>query len=131
MPNHITNIIKANPEVLAALRGEKDAVDFNALIPMPESLRGITSNGDENLVSLLNGNLSINPPQGDFLASLQLSNALRDIQAGGISKWDDARFKNFVAMLHNDREHGVVSWCDFGCERVGTKWNAYDIAGID
>jgi len=131
MPNHVTNIIKANSEVIAALRSEKSAVDFNTMIPMPESLHDITANGDDNLVMLLNGKLSINPSVDDLLANMKLSNVLRGFQDGGMTKWDNERFKNFIAMLRNYREHGVVSWYDFGCAKWGTKWNAYSIVEAD
>ncbi len=127
MPNHITNIIKANNEVITALRGEESAVDFNTMIPMPESLREISSNGDDRIVKLLFGKLPLRPNPNDLLASLTVSNALRDIQEGCLSKWDNERFENFITMLRNFREHGFVSWYDFGCDKWGTKWNAYDI----
>lgn len=131
MPNHITSILKAPANVIAALKGEKDLVDFNTMIPMPESLRNITCNGDEKMVELLNGKLALNPSPDDLLGSLQLSYVLRDLRDGGMTKWDDARFENFMTMLRNQREHGVTSWYDFGCERWGTKWNAYDIEEVE
>jgi hypothetical protein len=131
MPNHITNIIKANKEVIAALRSDKSAVDFNTMIPMPQSLQEITSNGDDNLVYLLNGKLSINPSDSDILGSMKLSNVLRDLKDGGMTKWDTKRFENFMAMLRNFRDHGFVSWYDFGCSEWGTKWNAYGIIETD
>lgn len=37
MPNHITNIVKAPKEVLDSLINEEGEVDFNLIIPMPES----------------------------------------------------------------------------------------------
>lgn len=131
MPNHVTNIIKANAEVIASLRSAEAAVDFNTMVPMPESLREIISNGDDSLVDLLNGKLSLNPLAGDYLAAMKLSIVLRDFQDGGLSKWDDKRFDNFIAMLRAYREHGVVSWYEFGVEKWGTKWNAYSIVETD
>ena len=131
MPNHITNIIKSSQCVIDALKGEKELVDFNTIIPMPQPLRGITSNGDDDLVKLLNGELSINPPHDDLIANMQLSNVLRGFQNGGMKEWDNKRFENFIAMLQNYREYGFVSWYDFGCGKWGTKWNAYEIEIVD
>lgn len=126
MPNHITNILRAPAHVIAALKGEKSLVDFTTMIPMPESLRDVTVNGDEDIVHLLNGKLDLNP--GDnILGSLKLGNVLRSLRDGGMTKWDDSRFENFITMMRGFREHGVTSWYDFGVERWGTTWNAYDI----
>jgi hypothetical protein len=131
MPNHITNILKAPASVIEALKHADNLVDFNTMIPMPEALREVTVNGDEHLVELLNGKLALNPGRDDILGSLTLSNVLRDLQSGGMTKWDDKRFENFVTMLRGYREHGCASWYDFGCERWGTKWNAYSIEAVE
>lgn len=131
MPNHIVNILKASSHVLDALKGDEHLVDFNSIIPMPESIRGIKVNGDERLVEFLNGKLSLNPSSDDFLSSLQLSNVLRNIESGGMTKWNDCQFENFVTMLRNYREYGITSWYDFSIKHWGTKWNAYDIVESD
>lgn len=133
MPENITNIIKASSEVIAALRSDKAAVDFNTMIPMPESLHNVSCiiNGDDDLVYLLNGKLSISPPHDDRLANLKLSNVLRGFQDGGMTKWDNERFENFITMLCNFHEHGVVGWNDFGREKWGTQWNAYSVVEAD
>lgn len=36
MPNHVTNVITAAPEVIKALLDEKNEVDFTLLVPTPE-----------------------------------------------------------------------------------------------
>jgi hypothetical protein len=38
MPNHVTNIVKASPKVLASLAGENGAADFATVIPQPEGI---------------------------------------------------------------------------------------------
>lgn len=130
MANNITNILKASALVLSALKGAESLVDFNKVIPMPESLKKIQVNGDECLVLLLNGNIDLNPPAsrgvGDIIKRLELSNVISLIQRGGISKFSDERFENFMAMVRNLRNHGSANWYDFGCDKWGTKWNAYE-----
>lgn len=133
MPNHITNIIKASAPVIAALKGES-LVDFNSVIPMPESLKNVTCDGRaESLAKLLTGQINLQPKAGDFLAGLTLSNVIRDLSAGGIKGFrTDEEFETFVTMLRNFRQHGHLTWYDWGCAHWGTKWNAYhskDIAG--
>lgn len=127
MPNHVTNILKASSFVIAALKGSEELVDFNTMIPMPESVKNIECNGDDRLVAFLNGEISMDAVERTPIMTLQLSNILQELKDGGMSKWRDDRFENFITMLRNQRQHGVTSWYDFGCERWGTKWNAYSI----
>lgn len=131
MPNHVTNHIKASSEVLSFIKNEENRVDFNKVIPMPEELHKVSVNGAEDFVKFLNGDLPINPSKEDILQSLQLSSVVMEIENGGVSKWDNKRFENFIQMLKNYRSYGYTSWYEFGIGEWGTKWNAYETCDIE
>lgn len=128
MPNHITNIIKARPEVLKCLIGttnkNETIVDFEKVISRPKSLSGVSVDGTEYIVNHLYGVPERNSP---FNNSYFFDEFIRK---GGFSAWGDEKFNNFIKMLQNIRNHGNTSWYDWSIENWGTKWNAYD-AEID
>lgn len=134
MPNHITNILKAPPEVIAALAGPESVVDFSAIIPQPDGLNVTCSCAAEDMAQLITGQISLNPVRGNSMESLtdglRLSNVLRSLQNGGITKWQEKDFETFVAMLRNFRSCGYFSWYDWNCQHWGTKWNAYESKAI-
>lgn len=133
MPNHVTNIIKASSTVLGALRGKEDLVDFNSIIPCPESLNNVILDRTEDAVDNLFKELENEP--------LESENVFKKFKIYTIrQKWyygsqtlekDSKTFKNFIQMLQNKREYGFVGWYDFNCTNWGTKWNAYDIVAIE
>lgn len=129
MPNHITNKLKASPEVIAALNGPEAAVDFNSQIPMPPELRITADCAATNLAELITGQMELRPSSGNMLESLKLSNVIRDLtERGGINGFKtDQDFENFIQMLRNWRKHKALCWYDWACEHWATKWNAYDI----
>ena len=130
MPNHVTNIVKAPPEVLAFLKGPKSSVDFNTIIPMAPELQSTTCEGRcETLAKLLTGGIDLDPKPGDMLGRLQLSNAVRTLKENAMDGLkSDEHFGTFIQMLRNYRNHGALTWYDWSSEHWGTKWNAYDVA---
>lgn len=126
MPNHITNIVKAAPHVLAALRGKESAVDFNALLPMPAGMAVECSTRVTWLADFCCGKISLQPT--DTLGNLKSQNQITCLREGGALALDDAAFEQFVQCLRNLRAHGTSSWYDWSCQHWGTKWNAYDVS---
>lgn len=134
MPNHITNIIKTTPSVLAALKKGDTLVDFNALIEMPPGLHETTSEGHAtSLAELLTGGINLTSRPTDILQGLKASNAINSItRDGGIKGFrDDESFENFIQMLRNYRAHGAFTWYEWAPEHWGTKWNAYEIKAVE
>lgn len=121
MPNHITNILQATPEVIDSLKGENGDVDFNTLVPYPEELRDLT-------------------------AEYRVFNTEEEAQAHCDA--EDERMRGLVAKYGTDistnlgKRHGIsraeynrlkklyggnLDWYYWNKEHWGTKWNAYEI----
>lgn len=123
MPNHVTNIVtfKGKKEdvenVLIYIQGmgngDKEIIDFEAISPMPEELKGIRANPkilseEEYALEMIDfEERQINPTDIDRLV--------------GVSH-------NLTQKMYNEymEKFGTVDWYDWHCQNWGTKWNAYD-----
>jgi len=138
MPNHVTNILTIKgaevQKVLDAIRGkdehdEKNFIDFNKIIPMPESMNiedgsrtdfGIAilefrAEGDcEELNKIMQypwvKNEGITTPKE--LCEFLLKSGKADLIEG-------------QKALNNKKNYGFKTWYDWACAKWGTKWNAY------
>lgn len=142
MPNHITNIISFTgpteriEELKSKIRGKEDeAIDFNKIIPRPDSL-DITSgtstdfgvavlllkekNDPSKLIPVLNypwakaENLNTVEKLADYL----VETGKADLEHGRIA-------------LENIEKHGHQDWYSWSIANWGTKWNAYSIREED
>jgi len=138
MPNHITNIlrIEASEELTAQIKseiksvdedGETRHIDFNKIIPMPESLNITSGSTTDNGIAILRYR------EGDY-------NGIREIMgyAWGqkFSTPDEmieymlekglANLEEAQKALDNERLYGVRDWYGWSTANWGTKWNAYN-----
>lgn len=138
MPNHIVNHIslQGDPEkirsMLEAIKSDEHgigSVDFNKIIPMPESLgieagsrtdRGLQAYRD--FINVYTFARSINdtakaleniPVESEEVFLRQRTDIRRDEWELGKTAW------------HNIREYGAPTWYDWCISNWGTKWNAY------
>jgi hypothetical protein len=150
MPNHVTNEIWARKEVLDSLAGPKSAMDFNTVVPMPQSLVGNEPDsavvnwakiamGLDQLPKLQSKAIAAGNPadafkRGDYRSAtdvLHLSNVQRMLTDGPFPKdFNNARFEKFIACCRSIKECGYAFWYDWCNEKWGTKWNAYDVSRI-
>lgn len=119
MPNHITNRVKAAPEVIRAMLNEAGAIDFGKIVPFSGQWpwEFISGRAETAAEKVLNTPLNEHP----LVASLQAANR-DDAQ---VSKLPDECFEQFVQMLLNHRATGFLHQMDFARAKWGTKWNAY------
>ena len=146
MPNHVVNHIslQGDPErirsMLEAIKSDElgiGSVDFNKIIPMPESLdieagsrtdRGLQAYRD--FIDVYTFARSINdtakaleniPAESEEVFLRQRTDIRRDEWELGKTAW------------HNIREYGAPTWYDWCISNWGTKWNAYgyDENGVD
>ncbi|GGY87851.1 hypothetical protein [Shewanella fodinae] len=123
MPNHVTNIIEANNNVIASMLNEDKLVDFCIIIPCHEDLTldntmGISAAAESAAEMMCNEPVSEN----DIISQLQLLNRSR-INA---IKMNDHEFEQFVKMMRNKRNHGFYHEMEYARKAWGTKWNAYN-----
>jgi len=131
MPNHIQNILYAPSHVLKAFKNDDDEIDFNKIIPMPESLANMDHSSDiETVVDVIFGIEPMNMG-GEVLntafQNLAMNNRLREIVKCKpmIKTEDDKKWEQLITALNNQRTYGCFSWYDWSPENWGTKWNAY------
>lgn len=121
MPNYIKNRLTVNSkenEVFAFLKGEESVMDFNKIIPMPESLNlEDSSTGNEGMKYL-------------YLRATSLSfqrSELKEIEARLKSrKQFDKAIELGKKYLMNIMNTGHKTWYGWACENWGTKWNALE-----
>lgn len=154
MPNHITNrlTVKAEgerlEEILAAIQNDsigRGSIDFNKLIPMPESLN--IQSGSETNRAISAYLTALNPHTPDMgyakieYAKLQeLQNRLNSSKMFGefqcgMSRQelaDAAQYRPIEDVLElgktavdNFLQYGSIDWYHWCNKNWGTKWNAY------
>ena len=118
MPNYVQNIVRINcPE--SRLKNVRSLIwktakcggeffDFNSLIPMPESLNFET----ECPETVKNAN------------HLKITGAFTD----GLTAQEQKTAREY---LHNEKEHGHMTWYGWRREKWGTKWNSSDCSFED
>ena len=142
MPNHITNRIKflGEPEriraIMEAIKHDEmglGSVDFNKVIPMPESLN-ITAGSitDKGLKAYK-----------DFVSILLFDGANKDIDLLNIPEEKEAIFLKQRTDIKEDewsagrqafrniQQYGFPTWYEWSINNWGTKWNAYDCIEIE
>ena len=113
MPNHVANILTFNGEtervnqILAFIQNDEQALDFNKIIPMPETYRKYDTTNHPNA---------------------------RGLEVGKHIGWRDDSplvteelIEEYKRATKEQAElYGAVGWYDWSREYWGTKWNAYD-----
>lgn len=142
MPNHVTNRIKFSGEperikaIMEAIKHDEmglGSVDFNKVIPMPESLNitagSITDKGlkaYKDFVSILlfdgaNKNIDIlNIPEEKEAIFLKQRTDIKE------DEWSAGR-----QAFRNIQQYGFPTWYEWSINNWGTKWNAYDCIEIE
>ena len=137
MPNHVTNILTiTGPEELVAKikseisgsydDGEPMHIDFNKIVPRPESLNitsgSSTSNGIAILKYRAGDPTAINGIMGyqwgtEFATPEDLINYMLEKGSANLEEAQKA--------LDNIRDYGHQDWYSWSTSNWGTKWNAY------
>lgn len=145
MPNHVTNIltISENGQYTEAVEsvfeflktvdedGEEQLIDFNKIVPMPESLN-ITSgsSGRHGQDALLK--FGYKTDASDLVKGIVKETAIDYLETGSIQFLRDEKqateaVELGIQYLENKNKYGYTTWYDWSVATWGTKWNAYDI----
>lgn len=142
MPNHVTNRIKFSGDskriraIMEAIKHDEmglGSVDFNKVIPMPESLN-ITAGSitDKGLKAYK-----------DFVSILLFDGANKGIDLLNIPEEKEAMFLKHRTDIDDDewkagrqafrniQQYGFPTWYEWSINNWGTKWNAYDCIEIE
>lgn len=141
MPNHVTNVLtlRGEPEQIRAMLGAIQyddlgigSVDFNKIIPMPESLNieagsqtstGLKAYQDFIEVYTLGGTIHQN----------NLENIPRKSEDVFLQQRSDIRPEEWElgkAAWNNIRLYGAPTWYEWCNRNWGTKWNSYGYDGM-
>lgn len=119
MPNHVTTILRATPDILDTLRSASSEVDFNTVIPYPEELAALTSE------------YKVFPTQEEVDAHQQKV----DAQNASLPAYFRLQYEGKVHAITQERQRELVEkygttrldWYGWSVDHWGTKWNAYSI----
>lgn len=132
MPNHVTNrlfVVSGDPEALRRFivkrEGESEALDFNALVLMPESLNIEDGSIGEDGHDALFGNWR------RAAAHARLSEAPCEIDSredliAFLREHRPETLELGQAYQDNLKAYGAKTWYPWRNQHWGTKWNAYD-----
>ena len=155
MPNHVTNRLtihaegKRLEEILDAIKSDeagRGSIDFNKLIPMPESLNIESGTTTDRAIEIY---LTALNPQMPSISGVQkikadiFSNLVKGLNSAkpyqtyrtDLSKEDIKNSTRYNALanqislgrtaVNNYLMHGSIDWYDWAVKNWGTKWNAY------
>lgn len=138
MPNHVTNILKITGDEESVRRclseiGTKNNpekhlyIDFQKIIPRPESLNIISGSSIDNAIDILKGN------DENFLRMMEYPWAkekgfknVEELKKHFKSQLTEKDFEEAFKAIENEKKYGCRDWYEWSNKNWGTKWNAYD-----
>jgi len=137
MPNHVTNILTiAGPEELVAKikseisgvydDGEVMHIDFNKIIPRPETLNITSGSSTSNGIAILKYRAG---DTSDIIKIMGYNWATEFATPEALIEYmlekGSANLEEAQQALDNIRDYGHQDWYSWSTSNWGTKWNAY------
>lgn len=150
MPNHVTNVVKIIgekekvEEMLKAIQDDecgRGTIDFNKIIPMPESLNIISGTQTDRGLEFYKSFVDVYTLMGTR-KGLDLLNIPEESEKAFLKARTDIDAETFELgkkAYKNILQYGSPDWYDWSIKNWGTKWNAYgfdeytpkDVSGTD
>ena len=142
IPNHIKNIIHLQGdkqrihEIMETIKNDEygiGSVDFNKIIPMPESLDitagSPTTNGLKLYQEFIKGYIADKNTKESMMAfeniPAESEDAFLQARADRQNEADLRNWKLGKIAWKNIQQYGVPTWFEWRVDNWGTKWNAY------
>lgn len=139
MPNHVESTIRIEGDIAALIEAgflipydeepaEERVIDFNAVIPMAESLN--IESGSRSKLGM--AALGADPAEFEFLRSCDWYETrypgcdTPEKLAANLEENNPEALELGRAAIDNIRLHGYPDWYRWSINNWGTKWNAYD-----
>lgn len=124
MPNHVQNRLKIVgkkqqvEEVLNAIKGDNEVIDFNKIIPMPSELDIPSSSDGEIGLAIIKKKLGAKISPLDDIYTERFHEYAADAKERMINAG--------LAYLRNTIKYGYPTWYEWRNDNWNTKWNAYE-----
>lgn len=137
MPNHVTNILTLkghSDEIEKCFKviqgvyedGEKRIIDFNKIIPMPESLNIVSgTETDRGMTLLLNDTEKLKEMLDYAWAKRDNITDIESLRQYLLSTISEEGLKCGLKAIKNIKQYGHKDWYNWSIANWGTKWNAY------
>lgn len=128
MPNWVNNTIQCKKEILLKYVNDQGYLDFNKIIPMPESLAldECEPLQSQSVACYITKKFTIklddlNPYQKRYCKEL-----IESVQNGTCKEDLDEMYRLGKRYIDNMRMYGAATWYHWCIDNWGTKWNACD-----
>jgi len=146
MPNHVTNELTINadrPEVIRILEAIKSdeygigSIDFNKLIPMPESLDVVSGSRSHKALEIYKSSMEAFSENATAYGVGMISREERDAAVNALNaeyEKIEAKDPGFMELgrkcYENEKNYNAATWYEWCTKNWGTKWNAYGFEGM-
>ena len=133
MANCITNRLHLSgdqnriDELLESIKGEESVIDFNRIIPMPESLNIESGSRTNNGLKAYKDFVAVYTMDGTL--EKDLLNIPRESEENFLKMRSDIDHDTWELgrkAFQNEQKYGVADWYDFHNLHWGSKWEAWD-----
>lgn len=134
MPNHCTNTVKITHSDTVRIKELKDKLrttehdfDFNAILPMPDSLN-LEAGGKTDLgMAVFDDRRFAQYQTYNWFAERYPTVTTKEELGLFLAESDPETLRLGKIAVDNIKQYGAATWYEWAIENWGTKWNAYEV----